>query len=123
MRSGMKQQLLLQTQHLVKGGLRGGEGVESPGMETCARRALRTGPLPNATALSSDLVETAALLAMILKDAACLQLQSLDVQQIDVYSVLENDTNNPSLGKDPPGKTPKKQATLEESSDTLYENI
>ncbi|KAJ7423557.1 hypothetical protein BTVI_09371 [Pitangus sulphuratus] len=49
--------------------------------------------------------------------------QSLDVQQIDVYSVLENNTDNSSLKKNPPRKTPKKQATLEESSDTLYENI
>ncbi|XP_069711087.1 NFAT activation molecule 1 [Phaenicophaeus curvirostris] len=48
---------------------------------------------------------------------------SLDVQQIDVYSILEDNTNNPSPGRNPPGKTPKKQATLEESSDTLYENI
>ncbi|XP_050181274.1 NFAT activation molecule 1 [Myiozetetes cayanensis] len=48
---------------------------------------------------------------------------SLDVQQIDVYSVLENNTDNSSLKKNPPRKTPKKQATLEESSDTLYENI
>ncbi|XP_009479557.1 NFAT activation molecule 1 [Pelecanus crispus] len=47
----------------------------------------------------------------------------LDLQQVDVYSVLENNTNNPSLRKSPPGKTPKKQATLEESSDILYENI
>ncbi|XP_023804158.1 NFAT activation molecule 1 isoform X1 [Cyanistes caeruleus] len=48
---------------------------------------------------------------------------SLDVQQVDVYSSLENKTNNPSHRKNPPGKTPKKQETLEESSDTLYENI
>ncbi|KAM3674711.1 NFAT activation molecule 1 isoform 1-T1 [Ammospiza maritima maritima] len=48
---------------------------------------------------------------------------SLDVQQVDVYSSLENNTNNPSHRKNPPGKTPKKQETLEESSDTLYENI
>lgn len=47
----------------------------------------------------------------------------LDLQQVEVYSVLENYTNNPSPRKTPPGKTPKKQATLEESSDTLYENI
>ncbi|KAM9639903.1 NFAT activation molecule 1 isoform 2-T2 [Morphnus guianensis] len=47
----------------------------------------------------------------------------LDLQQVDVYSVLENNTNNPSPRKSPPGKTPKKEATLEESSDTLYENI
>ncbi|KAM9293811.1 NFAT activation molecule 1 isoform 2-T2 [Morus bassanus] len=47
----------------------------------------------------------------------------LDLQQVDVYSVLENNTNDPSPRKSPPGKTPKKQATLEESSDTLYENI
>ncbi|XP_010123693.1 PREDICTED: NFAT activation molecule 1 [Chlamydotis macqueenii] len=47
----------------------------------------------------------------------------LDLQQVDVYSILENNTNNPSPRKSPPGKTPKKQATLEESSDTLYENI
>ncbi|XP_009976579.1 PREDICTED: NFAT activation molecule 1 [Tauraco erythrolophus] len=47
----------------------------------------------------------------------------LDVQQVDVYSVLEDNTNNLSPRKSPPGKTPKKQATLEESSDTLYENI
>ncbi|KAM7056332.1 NFAT activation molecule 1 [Acridotheres tristis] len=48
---------------------------------------------------------------------------SLDVQQVDVYSSLENNTNNPPHGKNLPGKTPKKQETLEESSDTLYENI
>ncbi|XP_008929753.2 NFAT activation molecule 1 isoform X2 [Manacus vitellinus] len=48
---------------------------------------------------------------------------SLDVRQIDIYSVLENNTKNPSLKKNPPRKTPQKQATLEESSDTLYENI
>nr|XP_009500764.1 PREDICTED: NFAT activation molecule 1 [Phalacrocorax carbo] len=47
----------------------------------------------------------------------------LDLQQVDVYSVLENNTNNPSPRKSSPGKTPKKQATLAESSDTLYENI
>ncbi|XP_054044156.1 NFAT activation molecule 1 [Rissa tridactyla] len=47
----------------------------------------------------------------------------LDLQQVDVYSSLENYTNNPSPRKSPPGKTPKKQASLEESSDTLYENI
>ncbi|XP_014738170.1 PREDICTED: NFAT activation molecule 1 isoform X2 [Sturnus vulgaris] len=48
---------------------------------------------------------------------------SLDVQQVDVYSSLENNTNNPPHGKNLPGKTPKKQETLEDSSDTLYENI
>ncbi|XP_032545033.1 NFAT activation molecule 1 isoform X1 [Chiroxiphia lanceolata] len=48
---------------------------------------------------------------------------SLDVRQIDIYSVLEDNTKNPSLKKNPPRKTPQKQATLEESSDTLYENI
>ncbi|XP_020440439.2 NFAT activation molecule 1 isoform X2 [Corvus cornix cornix] len=48
---------------------------------------------------------------------------SLDVQQVDVYSSLENNTNNPSHRKNRPGKIPKKQETLEESSDTLYENI
>ncbi|XP_035759178.1 NFAT activation molecule 1 isoform X2 [Egretta garzetta] len=48
---------------------------------------------------------------------------SLDLQQVDVYSILENDTNPPSPRKNPPGKTHKKQATLEESCDTLYENI
>ncbi|KAK2512676.1 Nfam1 [Columba guinea] len=48
---------------------------------------------------------------------------SLDLQHVDVYSVLENDTNNLSPRKSPPGKTPKKQATLDESCDTLYENI
>ncbi|XP_062347363.1 LOW QUALITY PROTEIN: NFAT activation molecule 1 [Cinclus cinclus] len=48
---------------------------------------------------------------------------SLDVQQVDVYSSLENNTNNSPHGKSPPGKTPKKQETLEESSDTLYESI
>ncbi|XP_027520256.1 NFAT activation molecule 1 isoform X3 [Corapipo altera] len=48
---------------------------------------------------------------------------SLDVRQIDIYSVLENNTKNPSLKKNPQRKTPQKQATLEESSDTLYENI
>ncbi|XP_009554900.2 NFAT activation molecule 1 isoform X2 [Cuculus canorus] len=48
---------------------------------------------------------------------------SLDAQQVDVYSILDNNTNIPSVGRSPPGKTPKKQATLEESSDTLYENI
>ncbi|XP_054131237.1 LOW QUALITY PROTEIN: NFAT activation molecule 1 [Melozone crissalis] len=48
---------------------------------------------------------------------------SLNVQQVDVYSSLENNTNNPSHRKNPPEKTPKKQETLEESSDTLYENI
>ncbi|XP_075347777.1 NFAT activation molecule 1 [Mycteria americana] len=47
----------------------------------------------------------------------------LDLQQVDVYSTLENNTNNPSPKKSLPRKTPKKQATLEESSDTLYENI
>ncbi|XP_009473529.1 PREDICTED: NFAT activation molecule 1 [Nipponia nippon] len=47
----------------------------------------------------------------------------LDLQQVDVYSILENNTNNPSPRKSPPGKTPKKQATLEESFDTFYENI
>uniref|UniRef100_A0A8C4U8R7 NFAM1 Ig-like domain-containing protein n=1 Tax=Falco tinnunculus TaxID=100819 RepID=A0A8C4U8R7_FALTI len=47
----------------------------------------------------------------------------LDSQQVDVYSTLKNNTNNQSLKNSPPGKTPKKQATLEESSDTLYENI
>ncbi|XP_074681486.1 NFAT activation molecule 1 [Strix aluco] len=47
----------------------------------------------------------------------------LDLQQVEVYSILENNTNNPSCRKSSPGKTPKKQATLEESSDTLYENI
>ncbi|XP_032914746.1 NFAT activation molecule 1 isoform X1 [Catharus ustulatus] len=48
---------------------------------------------------------------------------SLDVQQVDVYSSLENSTNNPPKRKSPPGKTPKKQEALEEFSDTLYENI
>ncbi|XP_065704853.1 NFAT activation molecule 1 [Patagioenas fasciata] len=48
---------------------------------------------------------------------------SLDLQHVDVYSVLENDTNNLSPRKSPPRKTPKKQATLDESCDTLYENI
>ncbi|RMC03361.1 hypothetical protein DUI87_20557 [Hirundo rustica rustica] len=48
---------------------------------------------------------------------------SLDVQQVDVYSSLENNTSNPSHRKNSPGKTPKKQETLEECSDTLYENI
>ncbi|XP_056338137.1 NFAT activation molecule 1 [Oenanthe melanoleuca] len=48
---------------------------------------------------------------------------SLDVRQVDVYSSLENNTNSPAHGKSAPGKTPKKQETLEESSDTLYENI
>ncbi|KAM6293370.1 LOW QUALITY PROTEIN: NFAT activation molecule 1 [Porphyrio hochstetteri] len=48
----------------------------------------------------------------------------LDLQQVDVYSsILENDTNNPSPRKSLPGKRPRKQTTLEESSDTLYENI
>ncbi|KAM6304760.1 NFAT activation molecule 1-like [Podargus strigoides] len=47
----------------------------------------------------------------------------LDLQQVDVYSVLENNTNDLSPRKSPPGKTHKKQATLEESSDTLYENV
>ncbi|XP_008940282.1 PREDICTED: NFAT activation molecule 1 [Merops nubicus] len=47
----------------------------------------------------------------------------LNLQQVEVYSILENNTNNPSPKKSPPGKTPKKQASLEESSDTLYENI
>ncbi|XP_010303237.2 NFAT activation molecule 1 [Balearica regulorum gibbericeps] len=48
----------------------------------------------------------------------------LDLQQVDVYSsILENNTNNPSSRKSLPGKRPKKQTTLEESSDTLYENI
>ncbi|KAM6137310.1 NFAT activation molecule 1 [Pterocles gutturalis] len=46
----------------------------------------------------------------------------LDLHQVDVYSILENNTKNTSPGKSPPGKTPKKQATLEESSD-IYENI
>ncbi|XP_009706008.1 PREDICTED: NFAT activation molecule 1 [Cariama cristata] len=48
---------------------------------------------------------------------------SLDLQQVDVYSVLKSNTNNPSPRKSPPGETPKEQATREESSDTLYENI
>ncbi|XP_014818723.1 PREDICTED: NFAT activation molecule 1 isoform X1 [Calidris pugnax] len=47
----------------------------------------------------------------------------LDVQQVDVYSSLENYTNKPPPRKSPAGKKPKKQASLEESSDTLYENI
>ncbi|XP_009288313.1 PREDICTED: NFAT activation molecule 1 [Aptenodytes forsteri] len=47
----------------------------------------------------------------------------LDLQQVDVYSILKDNTNNPSPRKSPPGKTHKKQATLEESSDNLYENI
>ncbi|KAF4793796.1 NFAT activation molecule 1 isoform X1 [Turdus rufiventris] len=48
---------------------------------------------------------------------------SLNVQQVDVYSSLENSTNNPPQRKSPPAKTPKKQEALEEFSDTLYENI
>ncbi|XP_010158581.1 PREDICTED: NFAT activation molecule 1 [Eurypyga helias] len=47
----------------------------------------------------------------------------LDLQQVEVYSTLENNTNNPPPRTSTPGKSPKKQATLEESSDTLYENI
>ncbi|XP_064010919.1 NFAT activation molecule 1 [Pogoniulus pusillus] len=47
----------------------------------------------------------------------------LDLQQVEVYSILENNTNHTSPRKSPLGKTPKKQAALEESSDTLYENI
>ncbi|XP_065532863.1 NFAT activation molecule 1 isoform X1 [Lathamus discolor] len=47
----------------------------------------------------------------------------LDLQQVDVYSIIKDNTNNLSPRKSPPGKTPKKQATLEESCDTLYENI
>ncbi|XP_061858453.1 NFAT activation molecule 1 [Colius striatus] len=48
---------------------------------------------------------------------------SLDLQQVDVYSILESNTNTLSPRKSPSGKTPKKQATLEDSSDILYENI
>ncbi|XP_008495360.2 NFAT activation molecule 1 [Calypte anna] len=47
----------------------------------------------------------------------------LDLQQVDVYSILEDNTTNLSPRKSPTRKTPKKQATLEESSDKLYENI
>nr|XP_009663586.1 PREDICTED: NFAT activation molecule 1 isoform X2 [Struthio camelus australis] len=47
----------------------------------------------------------------------------LDSQQVDVYSVLGSNTDKPSCRRSPPGKTPKKQETLEESFDTLYENI
>ncbi|XP_010139136.1 PREDICTED: NFAT activation molecule 1 [Buceros rhinoceros silvestris] len=45
----------------------------------------------------------------------------LDLHHVDVYSSLENIANKPSLS--PSDKTPKKQMTLEESSDILYENI
>ncbi|KAM4902233.1 NFAT activation molecule 1 [Sylvia borin] len=48
---------------------------------------------------------------------------SLDVQQVDVYSSLDDNTNKPSNRKNHPGKIPRKQETLEEPSDTLYENI
>uniref|UniRef100_A0A8C9EPU3 NFAM1 Ig-like domain-containing protein n=1 Tax=Pavo cristatus TaxID=9049 RepID=A0A8C9EPU3_PAVCR len=47
----------------------------------------------------------------------------LDSQQVEVYSVLKNNTKIPEHRKSPSGKTPKKQETLEEYSDTLYENI
>lgn len=47
----------------------------------------------------------------------------LDSQQVEVYSVLKNNTKIPQHRKSPPGKTPEKQETLEEYSDTLYENI
>ncbi|OXB70052.1 UNVERIFIED_CONTAM: hypothetical protein H355_012609, partial [Colinus virginianus] len=47
----------------------------------------------------------------------------LDSQQVEVYSVLKNNTKIPEHRKSPPDKTPKKQGTLEEYSDTLYENI
>ncbi|XP_009921578.2 NFAT activation molecule 1 isoform X2 [Haliaeetus albicilla] len=72
------------------------------------------------------LITLTALLAALSITATALLLwkrKCLDLQQVDVYSVLENNMNNPSPRKSPPGKTPKKQATLEESSDTLYENI
>nr|XP_013802786.1 PREDICTED: NFAT activation molecule 1 [Apteryx mantelli mantelli] len=47
----------------------------------------------------------------------------LDSQQVDVYSVLGSNTEKLSCRRSPPMKTPKKQGTLEESFDTLYENI
>uniref|UniRef100_A0A8B9PZ94 NFAM1 Ig-like domain-containing protein n=1 Tax=Apteryx owenii TaxID=8824 RepID=A0A8B9PZ94_APTOW len=47
----------------------------------------------------------------------------LDSQQVDVYSVLGSNTEKLSCRRSPPVKTPKKQGTLEESFDTLYENI
>ncbi|XP_010006061.1 PREDICTED: NFAT activation molecule 1 [Chaetura pelagica] len=47
----------------------------------------------------------------------------LDLHQVEVYSSLEDNTKNLSPKKSPPRKTPKKKASLEESSDTLYENI
>ncbi|XP_035165316.1 NFAT activation molecule 1 isoform X1 [Oxyura jamaicensis] len=47
----------------------------------------------------------------------------LNSQQVEVYSVLENNTKNPEPRRNPPGKTSKKQESLEESSDTVYENI
>ncbi|XP_021237801.1 NFAT activation molecule 1 [Numida meleagris] len=50
-------------------------------------------------------------------------LQCLDSQQVEVYSVLKNNTKIPEHRKSPPDKTPKKQETLEEYSNTLYENI
>ncbi|XP_067998698.1 NFAT activation molecule 1 [Melanerpes formicivorus] len=48
---------------------------------------------------------------------------SLDLQQVEVYSSLENNVGHTSPRKNPLGKTPKQQAALDESSDTLYENI
>lgn len=42
-------------------------------------------------------------------------VQSLDVQQVDVYSRLENNTNNPSHRKNPPGKVRARAMFLESS--------
>uniref|UniRef100_A0A669Q8T9 NFAM1 Ig-like domain-containing protein n=1 Tax=Phasianus colchicus TaxID=9054 RepID=A0A669Q8T9_PHACC len=47
----------------------------------------------------------------------------LDSQQVEVYSVLENNTKIPEHRTSLPGKTPKEEETLEEYGDTLYENI
>ncbi|XP_013052579.1 NFAT activation molecule 1 [Anser cygnoides] len=47
----------------------------------------------------------------------------LNSQQVEVYSVLESNTKNPEPRRNHPGETSKKQEALEESSDTLYENI
>lgn len=42
-------------------------------------------------------------------------MQSLDVQQVDVYSSLENNTNNPSHRKNSPGKVRARAMFLESS--------
>lgn len=42
-------------------------------------------------------------------------VQSLDVQQVDVYSSLENNTNNPSHRKNSPGKVRARAMFLESS--------